>query len=213
VIIAIANQKGGAGKTTVAISLATEWHRRGYGVLLVDGDPQGSAQTWAAVAADSEEDVPTVVGMDDGRTITRQVPKMAKDYDIVVIDTPPRIGSIQRAAFIVSDLAIVPASAGGLEAWALAETLDVVSEAQAIRTDLIVKMILNRMNQSRLSAAARDSLAEETGLPVFEASFGQRVAFAEALTAGSGPTLYDPNSVAASEVYALADEIEQEANV
>jgi len=86
VIVAVAGQKGGAGKTTVAVNLAAEGIARGLRVLLVDADPQGSARTWVAVAVEGGHPVPSIAT--GGATMHADLPARAKGFDLVVVDTP-----------------------------------------------------------------------------------------------------------------------------
>ena len=79
-------QKGGAGKTTLAVALASEWHERGHRVLLVDLDPQGTATTWGDVAAELNVEGPAVIGMGDiGNAVTFKASDMAFE---ILSDSP-----------------------------------------------------------------------------------------------------------------------------
>jgi chromosome partitioning protein len=104
-IVAFAGQKGGVGKSTSAISVACEWHAKGSSVLVCDADPQGTSRTFAAVAAEAGNEAPTVVGVGEGLERPDQVPKLSRSHDWTVIDCPPRMGKIQRAAMMIADLA------------------------------------------------------------------------------------------------------------
>src|SRR5690554_489132 len=109
VILAYAGQKGGAGKSTLSIATAAEFHRRGHRTLLVDADKQGTAATWGAVANDVEDPnytYPDVIMM--GSNLHRQLPSVADSYDIVIIDCPGRDDDQQRGALAASDIVIVP---------------------------------------------------------------------------------------------------------
>jgi chromosome partitioning protein len=94
-IISVQNQKGGVGKTTLAIHVSHALVKRGGSCLLVDADPQGSVRNWAA--AREEEPPFQVVGL-DRPTIHRDLPSIAKNYDYVVIDGPPRVSQLARSA-------------------------------------------------------------------------------------------------------------------
>lgn len=106
-IISLQNQKGGVGKTTLAVHIAHSLASRGSLVLLVDTDPQGSARGWAA-ARESQPPF-TVVGL-DRPTIHRDLPAIASNYDHVVIDGPPRVSDLVRSGVIAADLVVVPVS-------------------------------------------------------------------------------------------------------
>lgn len=206
-ITALAGQKGGSGKTTTAVNLADEWSRRGARVLLVDADPQGSARTWGEVAAEAGREVPTVVAMGANMYRPDQLPALARTFDHVVIDCPPRHGEIQRAALMVADMVILPCGPSAVDAWALGESLDIVRQAQMIRPELRAAILITRkVANTRLGQTARDVLAE-SGLPIFATELGYRVTFQEAPAAGLGVTRYQPDSPAAREVGALLDEL------
>lgn len=206
-IIAIAGQKGGAGKSTLAIHLAAEWHARGKRVVLVDADPQGTATTWADVATEGGHPAPMVVAMGD--SLRRDVPKLAETADVVVLDLPGRAaGSRAVGGLVVADVAVLPCGPSPADLWALAGSVDVVREVRELRPELVAVVALNRADRSGLTKATIEGLAD-VGLPVLEQAIGARVVFAEAMAAGQGVTSYASGSVAANELRRLADEIEE----
>lgn len=208
-LLAFVGQKGGVGKSTAAACVAAEYVRLGRSVLLVDADPQGTSRTWAEVASEAGRPAPTVAAM--GATMHRpdQLPKLARSFDRVVVDCPPRAGDVQRAALMVADLAVLPSGPSAADAWALAGSLELVAEARALRPDLVAVVLLTRVQaHTALGRGARDVLAEG-GLPVLRSSLGYRVAYAEALAAGMGVTEYASGDAAASEVRALVVELER----
>lgn len=205
-IIAFCGQKGGSGKTTLSVSLAAEWHRRGLRVLLVDLDPQGTTTTWGDLAAELKVDGPTVVGMGD--SIRAQLPDLAAAYDFVVIDCPPRAGKRTAGALMVADLAILPCGPSPADLWALTEALGIVDQAQALRPTLLVRIALNSVLAStKIAAEIMDALAELT-VPTMATIVHDRVAFVRALARGKGVTVSEPESLAAREIHALTDEVE-----
>lgn len=212
-IIAIAGQKGGVGKSTLAICLAAEAGERGRRALLVDADPQGTVRTWGELATESAEKtatwMPTIVAM--GETMHRpdQLPRIAESFDLVFVDCPPRHGGVQRSALMVADAVLLPCGPSAADAWALASSLELVSEARTIRSELLAAIVINkRKPRTSLGADARGMLSEG-GLPVLMTELGDRIAYQEALAAGLGVTRYAAKDAAAKELRNLFDEVMQ----
>ena len=105
-------------------------------MLLVDCDPQQTAVTWHDVAAEAKHAAPTVTAMNGTLHREAQLPAMAKGFDHVIIDTPPRLGEVQRSALMVADIAIMPCGPSGPDAWALAESIRTVKIALEFRPRL-----------------------------------------------------------------------------
>jgi len=207
-IVAFTGQKGGSGKTTGALSVASEWLGRGHKVLLVDADPQGSVLTWADVAGEAGLTAPTVVAMGANLHRPDQLPTLAQAYDRVVIDCPPNQVEIPRSALLVADLAILPVGPGALDAWSLAESIELVRKARSLRPELKVAILINRMDhRMRVARTAREVLAD-CGVPILAAELRYRATYIEAPAAGLGVPQYAPQSDAAQEVKTVVDEIE-----
>jgi len=206
-VVTVAGQKGGTGKSTVAVHLAAHWHERGLRVLLADADPQGTAATWADVAAEHGHPAPPCVRLGD--SLRRDVPKLADAFDVVVVDAPGRAaGPRQVGALLVADVVLLPCGPSAPDAWGLAGSVDVVREVLELRPDLRAFLLLNKADRTAMARSAHDALAA-VGLPVLTRALGARVAFAEALAAGRGVTSYASGSIAALELRQLADELEQ----
>ena len=187
-IVALLNQKGGVGKTTLALHLAGSWARRGKRIILIDADPQGSALDWSQQRA--KEGLPRLFGVIGlpRDTLHREAPEIAKDVDHVVIDGPPRVAALLRSALLASDVVLVPAQPSPFDGWASGEMLMLIDEARIFRTDLVARFILNR-------CPARTIIARETAQalaahepPVLSARIGQRVVFADAARGAASPT-------------------------
>ena len=203
VIYAILSQKGGAGKTTLAIHLADTLARRGRRVLLVDADEQATASKWAALRADSAF---PVVGL-PRPTLHTELPSIAADYEDVVLDAPPRIHSVARSVVLAADVIVVPVQPSPADVWATTETLELIAEGRAFNSRLRPMMaITRRIARSALARDVRGALSS-LDVPVLRADLGQRVVFAEALASGRTVADVAPNSPAARELEALVDEI------
>lgn len=209
-IIAVAGYKGGAGKTTTAASLAAEHHRRGRKVLLVDADPQGTSTTWHVLAAELKQPTPTLVAM--GATMHRedQLPQLARGFDLVIIDGPPRHGDVQRSMMLCADLVLLPCNPSTPDVWAVTQSVALVEETRStLRPNLQGVVLLNRvLPRTTMTTNSREEL-RKCGLLLLSSELGQRTAFPEAFAAGQGVTTYEPEGRAASEVMALADELER----
>lgn len=206
--IAVTGQKGGSGKTTVAVCLAAELTARGRRVLLADCDPQGTARTWGAVAAEAGiTPTPTVVALGADLWRPHQLPTLRQSFDVVVLDCPPRHADVARGALRVADLVLLPCGPSAHDVWALSESVEAVEAAKQDRPELRAAVLLTRrVAGTTLAAGARDALSA-LGLPVLRAELGYRVAFQEAPAAGQGAAQYAPGSEAAAEVRALTDEV------
>lgn len=207
-ITALLNQKGGVGKTTLALHLAGRWAAQGARVLLIDADPQGSALDWSAERA--REGLPRLFGVVGlARDLLHlDLPEVARGYDRVVIDGPPRMGVITRSALLAAELVLIPATPSPLDGWASAEMLRMLSEARVYRPNLPARLVLNR-------CAARTVIARETAAdladhdpPVLESRIGQRIAFADAARTGRLADEVLAGAIAAREIAGLAAEID-----
>lgn len=205
-IIASVGQKGGVGKSTIAIALASEGVARGLRVLLVDSDRQGTSRTWAATATEHQHPVPTVIAMDATMHRSGQLDVLAKNYDLVLIDCPARIGEVTASALMVADVALLPTGPSGADTWALAETLDLVRKAQTLRPNLRAWLAINKQTHTALGRGVREALAD-VGIPVLQTELHTRIAYQEAINVGLGIAQYASKDSAASEIKKLFNEL------
>ncbi len=203
-IISIQNQKGGVGKTTLAIHISHALSANQAKVLLVDADPQGSARDWTA--ARQNEPPFTVVGL-DRPTIHRDLPNMAKNYSHVVIDGPPRVSELARSAIAAADLVLIPVQPSPYDVWATQEVIDLIKEASVFKEKLKSAFVINRKIVN--TAIGRDVLKAlaEFEIPILRSEVCQRVPFAESAATGQTVLETDPKGQAAKEIIALTQEI------
>jgi len=202
-IIALCNQKGGAGKTTLAIHLAHAIALSKKRVLLVDSDPQGSASGWAATR---EETSPFPVIQMARDSLHRDLPAIAADYQHCVIDTPPRVSALARSAILASDLVIVPVQPSSYDVWAAGETVQLIQEAQQFKPDIKAVFIINRRITGTAIGKEIEGALAEMPFPILKTVIAQRVAFAES-SAGYTVIESSVNSAAANEIKALSKEV------
>ena len=204
-ILGVLSQKGGVGKTTLSLNIAAHHAMQGRRVLVVDADPQGSALTWSTMR--ERPPLFPVVGMAKP-SLHRDLPAVAADYDLVVIDGAPRVNDLGRAAILASDLVLIPVQPSPLDVWAADDTVQLVQEAQQFKEGLSAAFAINRKIVN--TAIGRDVAAAfaEAPFPVLPPAVSQRVLFAEC--AGQGLTVREaaPTGEAAREIADLCAAIE-----
>jgi chromosome partitioning protein len=198
-IITVAQQKGGAGKTTMVAHLAACYARK-QRVAVIDIDPQGSLTAWhaARVAYLGEEQVGITLARISGWRVQSEIDRLRHTHDIILVDSPPHTDVETRSAIRAADLVVVPIQPSPMDVWATEATIRLCKQE-----NVPVKMVLNRVHaQARITEAISGAMVGLTG-----ARFGNRVIYAGALLNGLGVTEAEPNSAAAEEVRRLAKEI------
>lgn len=208
-IITVANQKGGAGKTTVAMQLAGTLGRQGHRVLVIDADPQGTAQRWAASAEEEDPFPAAVVGLSAaGGKVHQEAKKHATDYDFLIIDCPPAVDSpVPQSALMISDLVIVPVVPSPADLWAAKGIQRLIENAQDFNESLRARLLLNMLQaQTSLGREAEDLLGE-FGLGRMQTSLGLRQAYRHSQLYGNTVHALGRQDKAVQEADALAAEV------
>ena len=202
-VITVAQQKGGSGKTTVAVNLAVALRGRGQSVALLDTDPQGSMGRWYLERLERRgEDEALEFGTSSAWGASYESEKLKKRFDFVIIDTPPKIDSDLRPALRVADLVVVPVATSQVDLWATEGVLDL-----ARRENCDTLIVLNRTRaHTRLTGEVAQGAAD-LGAEVADAQLANRVAYAESLGQGQGAGELARNATARAEIEALLDEV------
>ncbi len=211
-VIALVNQKGGCGKTTVSMHLAGALARRGQGmkVLVVDADPQGTATRWAASADDGEPFPASVVGLAAANSkVHREVQKFAQDYDYIVIDCPPSADSqVPQSALLITDVALVPVIPSPPDLWAAIGIVKTIEGAKTVNEALKTRLVLNQLQANTTLGREALEILPQFGIEVAKNSLSFRQVYRQA--AAFGQTAHNFGSKAKEaieEIEALTDEV------
>lgn len=200
-VIAVVQQKGGSGKTTLAVNLAVSFRRRGMTVALLDTDPQGSLGRWFMARRDRLGETGMEFSTSSAWGVSYECEKLKRSADIVIVDTPPKVDADLRPALREADLVLVPVASSHVDLWATDGVLDL-----AARENKVAWLVLNRVRAgTRLSENVARAAGEMTARLAM-AQLANRVVYAETLGQGLGAQEAGTKTVRA-EVDALTDEV------
>lgn len=201
-VITIAQQKGGAGKSTVAAHLAVAFYQMGKRVSLIDIDPQGSLSMWHSLREKQYGKNYTGINFvsSSGWRVASAIAQCKSVSDIVIIDSPPHTETEAKSSMREADLVIIPMQPSPTDLWATKATLDFAKSEKKM-----VRVLLNRY--STTSKMSKDIAGRITDL--LNNTLGNRVLFASCFLQGKCVTESDPHSQAAKEVRDITDEIWQ----
>ena len=203
-IISLVNQKGGVGKTTLAINISSYLTiNTSSKVLLIDADPQASISHWQRIGDERAFDIIHHPRADFHKSIE----DLSRGFRYTVIDCPPGVGDISISVLMVSDLAIIPVSPSLLDMFSTKATIDLANEAKVHNKKLKAKLLITKKVVGTVPGReARDAL-EPYGMPIFKTEIGHRIDFVRAMVEGASILKYASNSQGAIEIESLCNEI------
>ena len=201
VVITVAQQKGGAGKTTLAAHLAAAFAARRR-VAVLDIDPQRSLARWHGLRG-ARGAAPILLSDVSGWRLATELDRLRRDHDVLIVDSPPQIDTDAKLAVRGADLVLVPLQPSPPDLWAAEGTLKLAAAEKRP-----ARLVLNRAPASgKLRQQVEAEIARKGDL-LLAATLGNRTGFASAFARGLGITETAPKSVAAKELLALLAEIE-----
>lgn len=181
-IIALLNEKGGSGKSTVAINIACALHRAGRNVVLIDADPQGTARDWREASPDGAN-LPPVVVLDRPELLLSSIKSIAAD--IAVIDAPAKAEKMAANIVRIADVAIIPVQPSGADVWASAAAVKLVMAKRDVGGTIEAAFLPTRVaSNTNLSKDMIAGTWNEYGLDMLDTAISNRVSYAQAMTDG-----------------------------
>lgn len=207
-VIALLNQKGGVGKTTLSVNLARAFQLRGLRVLIVDTDPQGSAQDWCQAGHHHGLDMPVVVGV-ERPTLEKSIPQLKNAFDIIIIDGAAKLQDITVSALKTADIVLIPVQPTALDIWATDDLVELVKARQSVTEGKPkAAFLVNRQITGTRLAGDADEALSHFEIPIFKGRTTQRVIYAECIASGSTVLDLEPNGAASAEITAILEELQ-----
>lgn len=208
-IITVFNQKGGCGKTSIAMHIGGALGRRKKRVKIIDADPQNTATRWHAQASDDAPFPARIANLSGlGPALHRELRADLNNFDYIVVDCPPSVDSpVASSALLVSDLAVIPVVPSPADLWAAVAAKKLAAHAQANNPALKVVVAFNMVQRTALAKGALEVLAEDSNVPVLKSHLGLRSAFRECQVMGTTVHAVPRAGAAVEEVEALVAEV------
>jgi chromosome partitioning protein len=206
-IIAVVNQKGGAGKSTIAVHLARWLQRQKQSILFVDADGQRTSSIWLESL---EHEIPFRI-LQNPDELLDQLPKLAKEYEWVLVDGPATLSETTRALLLWADLALIPCQPAGVDLASASDTVRLVRQAQAIRGGLpkAVLFLNKAIKGTKLKDEAFAVLQQVQDVELLETIIHQRQIITDSF--GQGSTVFDLTGTPAGTARRELDSLFQQA--
>jgi chromosome partitioning protein len=202
-IIAIANGKGGTGKSTITLNLAGTLSSNNQRVYVVDADPQGSIARWAGIRRQSD---PAIV-VNTSPALDRRTQKVVNRYDLVLFDSPPTFRKRMKAVLATADRLIIPVTPGMADFWSTETLIEMYLEAKEKRPKLDARLLISRIDRRTKAGREFRATLEHLNIPIFLTEIAQRSIYGETWTEGLTVDRLQPGGAAAKEMRELAEEV------
>ena len=204
-ILALLNEKGGAGKSTCAINIACALHRAGRRVVLIDADPQGTARDWRE-ASPANANLPPVVALDRPDMLLSAIKTLAAD--IAVIDTPAKAEKMAANVVRIADVILIPLQPSGADVWASAAAVKLIQSKRDLGGNVEAAFLATRISgNTNLSKEILKGTWNEYGIDMLDTAIYNRVSYAQALT--DGVSVYETrDGQAKAEIDLIVKELE-----
>lgn len=208
IVLAVLNGKGGVGKSTVAANVARGIQLSGRSTLLVDTDPQGTLSVWSNLRED-DSPLPGVSQVTGEQAIRSSIGKVARGYDVAVIDGAAKLNRNTIAAVKAAHYVIVPVQPAGPDLWSSSDLVEWIEERREATDSPLphARFLISRQIVGTALAREVEGALDEYGLGVFRTRISQRIAYAEAISQGSTVLDTEPGGKAAIEIENLTKEI------
>lgn len=209
-VITLANQKGGTGKTTVAMQLAGGIAQRGNNVMIIDADLQGTATRWAESAAENTPFPAKVISITTyGGSVKEDIDNHRHLFDYIIIDCPPAVESeVPQSALRATDLVIVPIIPSPTDLWAAVGIRELISDIKDSNYELQARLVANMCQPNTLVAKEILDILDEFGIPLFDTQIKQRTAYRQSALFGTTVSSNDyRQDTAAQEIDSLTSEV------
>ena len=205
-VITVANQKGGVGKTTLAMNMAAGLTRRGS-CSVVDADPQRSATMWIDLS-DSPRKFPAKVVLAKSE-IKKQIKQLQAKFDYIVIDCPPEIKSDSTmSAMEISKILLIPLLPSPLDLWASTCIEELIKRVRRVNPTISAFVVLNQIEPRSAMSRGMDGALQEINIPVLRHQLSRRASYRTA--ALEGCSVYDlgfRGRIASEEIDNIIDEV------
>ncbi|MBK3780038.1 AAA family ATPase [Paraburkholderia aspalathi] len=197
-VFAVANQKGGVGKSTTSVHIGSALVEMGHTVVVVDGDPQNTVVQWGGGGEDGVEDGENIVASPEGglkfmvanlaaagKNIHREIKKYADNFEFVIVDCPPSVGDpVPASTLLVSDIVVMPTSSSPTDFWSSKGFVHMVEQAQVTNETLKPVWLLNKIEEKRMLTKSIKKAVEATGIPMLQTSVANRECYKQAAALG-----------------------------
>lgn len=201
-IFAIANQKGGVGKSTTTVHVASAIEELGHRVMVVDADPQNTLVQWSAAGNGSGGlKFPVANLAAAGTMIHREIKKYVEHFDYIVVDCPPSVVDERPAVvLLVADIVVIPTSSSPTDFWSSKEFVRMVDQARTKNEELKAVWLLTKIEKKRTLTRSIERAVAGTGIPLLQSNIANRECYKQAAALGTSAFgMSDRGSKAAAE--------------